>query len=267
MVARAGWTGFSAPAGCRRSGMLEGMHIRTFETDDARWAAEIMERRRQVYAGFSPVFWRPARGVVDLHARFIRRLVADGSNVCLRADHGFVIGQARPPECFVDDFALDEAGSWESTGRELLDELWRRMASDAITSVRVVTAKADHDKVAMLRAAGLTLAEQWWVRPLPARPAGTEAAPGWVRGPDFSGLLGPAPPVYDPGGPVLLVERLDGDDIEAIEEKATTMGAVLAIVAAPLGAGYEHQLARREWSVASQWYIGRPTPQRQPNDT
>jgi ribosomal protein S18 acetylase RimI-like enzyme len=247
--------------------MLEGMHIRTFETDDARWAAEIMERRRQVYAGFSPVFWRPARGVVDLHARFIRRLVADGTNVCLRADHGFVIGQARPPECFVDDFAVDDAGTWEGTGRELLDELWRRMASDAITSVRVVTAKADHDKVAMLRAAGLTLAEQWWVRPLPARPAGTEAAPGWVRGPGFSGLLGPAPPVYDPGGPVLLVERLDGDDIEAIEEKATTMGAVLAIVAAPLGAGYEHQLARREWSVASQWYIGRPTPQRQPNDT
>jgi hypothetical protein len=72
--------------------MLEGMNIRTFETDDARWAAEIMERRRQVYAGFSAVFWRPARGVVDLHARFIRRLVADGSNVCLRADHGFVIG-------------------------------------------------------------------------------------------------------------------------------------------------------------------------------
>jgi ribosomal protein S18 acetylase RimI-like enzyme len=242
--------------------MLEGMNIRTLETDDARWAAEIMERRRQVYAGFSPVFWRPARGVVDLHVRFIRRLVADGSNVCLRADHGFVIGQARPPECFVDDFALDEAGSWESTGRELLDELWRRMASDAITAVRVVTAKADHEKVAMLCEAGLALAEQWWVKALPDRPAAAEAAPGRVSGPGFSGLFGPAPPVYDPGGPVLLVERLDGDDVEALEEEAVTMGAVLAIVAAPLGARCEHQLARRDWTVASQWYTGRPKPQR-----
>jgi hypothetical protein len=247
--------------------MLERMAIRTFEADDARWAAEIMERRRQIYAGFSPVFWRPARGVIGLHARFIRRLAAEDSAVCLRADHGFVIGQARPPECFVDDFALDEAGSWESTGRELLDELWRRIASDAITAVRVVTAKADRAKVAMLEAAGLALAEQWWVKPLPVRPAGPEAAPGRVSGPGFSGLLGPAPPVYDPGGPVLLVERLDGDDVEALEEAAMSMGAVLAVVAAPPGAGCEHQLLQRDWTVASQWYVGRPTPRSSPNDT
>jgi hypothetical protein len=44
--------------------------------DDAAWAAALREQRRQVYAGYSPVFWRPRPGVTGLHTRFLRRLIA-----------------------------------------------------------------------------------------------------------------------------------------------------------------------------------------------
>ncbi|MHB8295035.1 MAG: hypothetical protein ACYDH5_10520 [Acidimicrobiales bacterium] len=236
------------------------MSVRGLEADGAEWAAKLMEQRRQIYASYSPVFWRPAAGVTGLHAGFIRRLAAKPSNVCLRAEHGFVIGQLRGAECFVDDFALDEEGTWADDGAELLDELWARAASDTVTTMRVVTARADRDKVAMLTAAGLALAEQWWVKPLDPT-AASETAAGRVAGPGFSGLLGPAPPVYDPGGPVLLVDRLEHDcDLASVEDQAAAMGAVLAIIPVAIGDDRDHDLAQRDWTVASQWYLGLPEP-------
>ena len=47
--------------------------LREMMADDAAWAAGLMERRRQVYAGYSPVFWRPRPGAACLHARFLGR--------------------------------------------------------------------------------------------------------------------------------------------------------------------------------------------------
>ncbi len=173
---------------------LSRMNRRDFEADDVEWAAKLMERRRQVCAGYSPMFWRPAAGVTGLHAGFLSCLAANPANVCLRAEHGFVVGQLRQAECFVDDFAVDETGIWGDDGRDLLDELWARVANDTPTTMRVVTARADRDKVAMLTAAGLILAEQWWVKPLEST-AASDTASGRVTGPGFSGLLGPAPPV------------------------------------------------------------------------
>lgn len=94
--------------------------------------------------------------------------------------------------------------------------------TDTIITMRLVTALADRDKVAMLTAAGLV--EQWWVKPLD--PAGaSDIASGCVAGHGFSGLLGPAPPVYDPGGPVLLINRLDhNSDVASVEDAPVAMG-------------------------------------------
>ncbi len=52
--------------------------------DDASWAAGLMERRRQVYAAYSPVFWRPRPGVTGLHARFLGRQIGAAGYVALR---------------------------------------------------------------------------------------------------------------------------------------------------------------------------------------
>ncbi|PZS22217.1 MAG: hypothetical protein DLM61_26250 [Pseudonocardiales bacterium] len=108
----------------------------------------------------------------------------------------------------------------------------------------------------MLVGSGLRLAEQWWVKPLET--TGPGAAPGRTSGTSFSGILGPAPPVYDPGGPVLLADRVTDDvDLTVMEREAAALGAVLAVVPTKPAAEREQQLHQRSWTVASQWYVGR----------
>jgi hypothetical protein len=214
--------------------------LREMTSDDAAWAAGLMERRRLVYAAYSPVFWRPRPGVTGLHARFLGRQIGSPGYLALRTDHGFLIGQRRGQEGFVDDFAVDATASWDGDAAALL-----------------------------LAALSLELAEQWWVRELSPgehEPQGGQVATaGPVTGTGFSGLLGPAPPVYDPGGPVLLVGELAAGagladaDLAGVEREAAGMGAVLLIVPASPASARASVIARRPgWTVASDWYLGRP---------
>lgn len=223
---------------------------------DVPWAAEMMEARRQVYASYSPVFWRPANDVVELHGRFLERQLQDPANVGLRTDHAFLMGQLRGEEGVVDDFAVDQQPRWANEGRELVGGAWQALRALGATRLRVVTAKADFDKVSMLLAASLQLAEEWWVKEV--RPSGGANSPRSVKGTRFSGVVGPAPPVYDPGGPVLLA-RLEPDaDLAVLEAEAADLGAVLAVVAVAPSSEYVQRLQHRSWTVASQWYVGRP---------
>ncbi len=92
------------------------------------------------------------------------------------------------------------------------------------------------------------------------RPIGHAHGERAVEGSGFSGFLGPAPPVYDPGGPVLLVDRVtDGTGTAAIEEGAAALGAVLAVLPVPVGADREAELRAATFTVASAWYVGQPT--------
>lgn len=216
-----------------------------------------MEERRRLYATYSPVFWRPASGVTGLHARFLNRQLASDTNVGLRTDHGFVIGQLRGAEAFVDDFAIDAEGTGADDGAALLLATWERLGAAGATGLRVVTARADEAKMRMLRDLSLVLVEEWWVKPV--RATGPATASGRVDGTGFSGILGPAPLVYDPGGPVLLADRVDAQaDLGVLEPEAAAMGAVLAVVATPPGSDQTRRLEEAGWSVASQWYLGQP---------
>jgi len=226
--------------------------------DDAPWAAGLMERRRQQYARYSPVFWRPAQGVTPLHARFLRRQISAGNIVAVRTGHGFLIAGRRGGEGFVDDFAVDAEGTWDGDGAALLLAAAHRLAAaGGVGAMRVVTAHADVAKAGMLRRLSLSLAEQWWV--LPVRPTGQMTSPGRVQGGGFPGILGPAPPVYDPGGPVFQPDRVaDGADVALIAREAAALGAVLAVVAAAPGSALSAGLRGQGWSIASDWYLGWP---------
>lgn len=222
-----------------------------------------MERRRQVYARYSPVFWRPAQNVVGPHARFLTQLIQTNGNIALRTGGGFIICQHRGAEGVVDDFAVEHPDLWDDDGAALLLAVASRLSAvGQVTALRVVTAHADQPKVSMLQRLSLCLAEQWWVRELhPGR--AQAAAPGRIDGPGFSGIFGPAPPVYDPGGPVLQADRADDNaEVAVIEREATALGAVLAIIPAAPGTVRAGQLARHGWSVASDWYLGWPARRR-----
>ncbi|MDQ2789108.1 MAG: hypothetical protein DLM60_20780 [Pseudonocardiales bacterium] len=233
------------------------MNVRPLEPADIPWAADLMESRRQLYALYSPVFWRPARGGTDLHARYLLRQIETGTNVGLRTDHGFIIGQHRMSEGFVDDFAIDPEATWAGDGRELLLATWKQLAGSGADALRVVTAKADERKVEMLLECSLRLVEQWWVKPLEA--TGSAATTGRVDAASFSGILGPAPPVYDPGGAVLLADRVAVEaELAILEREAAHLGAVLAVLPTEPHADREEDLRHRNRTVASQWYLGQP---------
>lgn len=226
---------------------------------DVGWAALVMDQRRQLYARYSPVFWRPARDAIGVHARFLARQIAAPHVIALRTDDGFLIAELRGPEVFIDDFAVAGERSWPADGAWLLAAAWEQAAAAGAITARVVAAAADVPKVAMLAGAGLALVSQWWVKPV--TPGGPPARTGRVQGTGSVGRLGPAPPVYDPGGPVLLADDPPRTaSLAAVEGDAAAMGAVLAIVPAAPGVAREQQLTQRGWTVASQWYLGTPGP-------
>lgn len=51
-----------------RSADHAGEVMRPMEDTDFEWAAKLMERRRAMDEQFSPVFWKPAKSVRDIHA-------------------------------------------------------------------------------------------------------------------------------------------------------------------------------------------------------
>jgi hypothetical protein len=72
-------------------------------------------------------------------------------------------------------------------------------------------------------------------------------------------LFGSAPPVYDPGGPVLLADHLaDDTDAASLEAEAIRLGAVLLVVPAVPGTTQAREPSGPGWPVASDWYVGRP---------
>jgi hypothetical protein len=76
-------------------------------------------------------------------------------------------------------------------------------------------------------------------------------------------LFGSAPPVYDPGGPVLLADDVaDGMDAASLEAEAIRLGAVLLVVPVAPGTARARELSGPGWQVGSDWYVGRPTPDR-----
>lgn len=224
--------------------------------------------------------------MTGLHTRFLRRLIATPENAALRGDHAFIIAQPRPGQGFVDDFAIGQGGRWDRDGAARLVAAWRQLSAAGCQSMRVVTAHADTAKSHLLSVLSLRLTEQWWVRELtPATPPSSrdpshnpgpgqgpspgpssdrspdrDPSPGRICGTGFSGIFGPAPPVYDPGGPVVDADRLADDaDLAAVADEVAALGAVLLIVPAAPGTPRSAELrAAPGWSVASDWYEGQP---------
>lgn len=69
------------------------------EDDDFAWAAALMQRRRERYAAYSPIFWRPAAGIVDAHTQFLRAAAAREGAVALRTDGAFAISYPYEGRC------------------------------------------------------------------------------------------------------------------------------------------------------------------------
>ncbi len=226
--------------------------------EDSTFAARLVRSRTDRYGAMSPAIWRAAEGAEEVQRAELAQMVTRGDVMALRTGSGFAVAQLRGNDCFLDDFAVSDPGLWESDGTALLLDCWEGVHAMGATGARVASAGADPAKSAMLRSLGLVVGEQWWAKPVaPQTPA---AAGGQLQGPGFRALVGPAPPGYDPGGPVAFVRYLGpSGDLSEVESRAAQAGAALVVVPERPGGDREGELESRGYEVAVQWYLGTPS--------
>jgi hypothetical protein len=225
--------------------------------EDAGWAAGLMAERRAEYERYAPVFWKPAADAVERHRSWLGRVLADPATVAVRDELGFAIATPFGDLAYVDDMAVAD-GDWAGRGAALLRAVWAEAGDRGAPGLRVVTARLDGPKVAMLEDLGLEVRERWWFRPHPTTgPPADPPAP--LVGDGFEVRPFPPPPVYAVGGMVGIATRLD--DTDAVDRAAAAAaGAGLVSLIAPRSAGdvLEPALAERGFDAPSAFYVGSP---------
>jgi len=241
-------------------------HVRNATAGDVAAMAELADAKRRRYRDHARRFQIPAPNARAAHEAFLPRLLQwDAFSVLVHqtagAVDGFVVarlGAAPPPfgegSLFhVDDFVVARDDEWPSRGGPLLLELCRRARRDGLEQAIVVSGPASVDpaKVRFLRELGLAVAAEWWVKPV--SPEATGDVPEQTG---FAAEVGPAPPVYDPGGPTCLALEIAAPAALAdLERYAAAAGAVVVIVPVRVEAvALRGALERRGYEVASEWY-------------
>lgn len=154
--------------------------IRQATTHDMDAMVALGEQKRTRYEQFQPVFWRKAPDSAAKAGAFLAAQLTRDNVIALvhqrdGAVDGFVVAALVPsppvyapggPTLAIDDFWVDGGADWEGVGAALLAEAVRLGKERGAAQLNVVTGHLDEPKRAMLQAAGLTMASEWWVKPL-----------------------------------------------------------------------------------------------------
>lgn len=251
-----------------------GFTIRVASTDDLDGITRLTTANRDRLATWSPRWWRPSANADQIHPSWLKHLVeADGPLVRVVDEDGQLVGcvasTRQPHTWFVDDFAVVADERWPDVGTALVDAITERPALTC-------AATGDKARTAALGAVGLRHLSDYWIRetsaqehpnlhpihegrPVPDPPPHTfggrfdpyaEGALAFSAGAGI--VVGSpsvhAPPVYDPGGTVCVIDRLVNADDKLIQTAiaaAASRGDVLiAIVASTTDDGLR-QLLRK----------------------
>jgi GNAT superfamily N-acetyltransferase len=153
--------------------------IRTAVPADVSAIAALASIRRDQYARYQLLFWRPAAAAPDKHRTYLGRLVASAEIITLVSEEagqltGFLIATLDPAPpvydpggltCQIDDFVVTPATKWPTTGVRLLRAVLAQAGQRGAVQAVVVTAHLDQPKRQALRACGLEIASEWWVTP------------------------------------------------------------------------------------------------------
>jgi GNAT superfamily N-acetyltransferase len=153
--------------------------LRSAIAADVPYIIELSESYRSVLARYQPLFWSKADDSQAQHLRFVAALLERPDvlafvHVTEDTIDGFIIGSLAPSPpvyaagltCSVDDFCVADVHDWDGAGRQLLDEVRRQARQRDATQVVIVCPHLHHEKRSMLRAAGLTIASEWYTAPL-----------------------------------------------------------------------------------------------------
>ncbi|HET6298955.1 MAG TPA: hypothetical protein VFG33_36640 [Kribbella sp.] len=155
----------------------------------------------------------------------------------IRSEHGFLFGVPDGNRLVIDDFALEAEGDWATEGLGLLRHAAAAGAlrhADAAGLLRVVCPAPEPERREAVESLGARVAESWWHRDLDSSgiaATATEPMDSTVRVDGAEGRLVEAPPVYAPGGPVVLVTTVrDQSALLEIERASVRRGASVAVV-------------------------------------
>ena len=156
------------------------MDVRPANTTDIAATVELVERSRRQQQKYQPTFWRKAANSAATTEKFFTKLLTEADAIFLVAVEGsqlqgFLIARkfAAPPvfdpggdSWLVDDFCVVEPRLWLTIGEALLSHVSTLIHEHG--GVQIVVASADRDlaKTEMLRRSDLTIASNWWTKPL-----------------------------------------------------------------------------------------------------
>jgi GNAT superfamily N-acetyltransferase len=156
------------------------LDVRKATTTDIKTAVELAEKNRRQFQKYQPTFWhKSARSAAATETLFVR-LVTEPDTFFLVAveggqQQGFVIARKFPnPPVFdpggdtwlIDDFCVAEPHLWLSIGEALLSHVSTLIHEHGGVQIVVVSADRDLAKTEMLRRSDLTIASNWWTKPL-----------------------------------------------------------------------------------------------------
>ena len=156
------------------------MEIRKSTASDLEAVVVLVERNRRQYQKYQPTFWRKAADSTETTRSFFTKLSSEQDTVFLVAVEGgqllgFLIARKFPtPPVFapggdtylVDDFCVLEPHQWLSVGEALLSHASTLIHEASAAQIVVVGADRDLAKAEMLRRSDLTIASNWWTKPL-----------------------------------------------------------------------------------------------------
>jgi len=156
------------------------VEVRSAAPGDVDAVVRLAASRRAQYETYQPVFWRPAADAAARQRTYLAGLIDDPAVISLvavtdRDVTGFAIATVEPAPpvyepggltCLVDDFVVADPRDWPTVGVVLLRALSRAAQERGAAQIVVVTAQLDGAKRAVLAASGLSVASEWWVRPL-----------------------------------------------------------------------------------------------------
>ena len=156
------------------------MDIRRATASDLDAVVAIIEGQRKHYQKFQPTFWHKAADSAATSRTFFTKLVAEPQTYFLVATEGsqilgFLIARKFPtPPVFapggdtylIDDFAMSEPRHWLGIGEALLSHVSTLLHEHGAAQIVATCADRDLAKAEVLRRSDLTIASNWWTKPL-----------------------------------------------------------------------------------------------------
>jgi len=156
------------------------MDIRKSSASDLDAVVVLVERHRRQQQKYQPTFWRKAANSAETTRSFFAELLSQPETFFLVAIEGkqlqgFLIARKFPaPPVYapggdtylVDDFCVLEPHHWLTVGEALLSHASTLIHEAGAAQIVVVGADRDLAKAEMLRRSDLTIASNWWTKPL-----------------------------------------------------------------------------------------------------